>query len=328
MAEYSFPFDAVLAEDGTADRVYYAADWKRMLQHYFTNGIFPNPDTNLQAQSLNNNMVVTIQPGYAHINGGTYTSDEIIEFALDTANANYNRIDLIVVRLDETERIMRTLYIPGEASSNPLPPELVRNSDVWDLKLAEITVRSGTQVISQSDILDTRLDSEVCGIVAAIPEGVDTTTLFNQYKRKWEEISAQMDENEKTYDAWFDAWKKAADADLQERKDAWDNAYEERTESFDAWFAESKTAIYDAKYFDFENWTYRAGETKKTVFNADGSITEKIVNTVTAAEVAVKETVFNSDGSITEHLTVPELEIDATKTTTFNSDGSIDEVIE
>jgi len=328
MAEYSFPFDAVLAEDGTADRVYYAADWKRMLQHYFTNGIFPNPDTNLQVQSLNNNMVVTVQPGYAHINGGTYTSDEIIEFALDTANANYNRIDLIVVRLDETERIMRTLYIPGEASSNPLPPELVRNSDVWDLKLAQITVRSGTQVISQSDILDTRLDSETCGIVAAIPKGVDTTTLFNQYKTKWEEVSAQMDENEKTYDAWFDAWKKAADADLQERKDTWDNAYKERTESFDAWFAENKVAIYDAKYFDFDNWTYRASETKKTLFNADGSITEKIVNTVTETEAAIKETVFNSDGSITEHLTVPELEIDVTKTTTFNSDGSIDEVIE
>ena len=47
MAEYAFPFDAVEDETGEWDRVYYAADWKRMLQHYFTNGLFPNPSTNL-----------------------------------------------------------------------------------------------------------------------------------------------------------------------------------------------------------------------------------------------------------------------------------------
>ena len=60
MAEYSFPFDAVEDEAGEWDRIYYAADWKRMLQHYFTNGLFPNPSTNLQVQSLNSNMVVTV----------------------------------------------------------------------------------------------------------------------------------------------------------------------------------------------------------------------------------------------------------------------------
>ena len=55
-----------------------------------------------------------------------------------------------------------------------------------------------------------------------------------------------------------------------------------------------------------------------TVFNADGSITEKNSN----GEVLT--TVFNDDGSITETF-VGEKTI--TKTTRFNEDGSIAEVI-
>ena len=254
MAEYAFPFDAVEDEAGEWDRVYYAADWKRMLQHYFTNGLFPNPSTNLQVQSLNSNMVVTVQPGYGHINGATYTNDEPLEFALDTANANYNRIDLIVLRLDETERIMNVLYIPGTPSGNPVAPELTRNSDVWELKLAQITVRSGTQVISQSDILDTRLSDE-CGIVACIPEQVDTSTIFNQYSVKWQEVLQLMDEHEMDYTTWYEGFKSAAAAALQERYDDWD----ERIAAFDSWFDSIKASVSEAQYFDFDNPTYKGG---------------------------------------------------------------------
>lgn len=56
----------------------------------------------------------------------------------------------------------------------------------------------------------------------------------------------------------------------------------------------------------------------RTVFNADGSITE------TSGHLS-KVTVFNADGSIRERFTSTYGTI--TKTTTFNSDGSITEVI-
>ena len=254
MAEYSFPHDAILNEDGIADRVYYAADWKRMLQHYFTNGLFPNPSTNLQVQSLNGNMVVTVQPGYGHINGCTYTNDEPLEFAVDTANANYNRIDLIVLRLDETERTMRAIYVPGTPSGNPIAPELTRNSDVWELKLAQITVRSGTQTISQSDILDTRLSSE-CGIVTCIPDHVDTSAIFTQYETKWHEVQQMMAANEMDYTVWYEGFKTAAAAELQSRYDEWDS----QLNAFQGWFVKAVAGVYEVQYFDFDNPTYKGG---------------------------------------------------------------------
>lgn len=55
-----------------------------------------------------------------------------------------------------------------------------------------------------------------------------------------------------------------------------------------------------------------------TVFNVDGSITEK------NGKGEILTTVFNDDGSITETFAG---EKTITKTTTFNSDGSISEVI-
>ncbi len=61
-------------------------------------------------------------------------------------------------------------------------------------------------------------------------------------------------------------------------------------------------------------------ESKTTVFNPDGSITETDTKTN-----AVKKTVFNSNGSITETLTDGAGTL--TKTTTFNQDGSISEVV-
>lgn len=61
-------------------------------------------------------------------------------------------------------------------------------------------------------------------------------------------------------------------------------------------------------------------ETKNTVFNPDGSITETDLNSN-----AVKKTTFNADGSITEALTEGTASI--TKTTVFKSDGSISEVV-
>lgn len=43
--------------------------------------------------------------------------------------------------------------------------------------------------------------------------------------------------------------------------------------------------------------TYNNGTTKTTVFNSDGSITEKVVHTATG-QTYTQTTVFNSDGSI------------------------------
>lgn len=67
--------------------------------------------------------------------------------------------------------------------------------------------------------------------------------------------------------------------------------------------------------------SYLKEQGKTTVFNDDGSITEKFDNGM------IKKITFNNDSSITEKLTKDE-EVIKTKTTIFNTDGSIKEVVE
>ena len=66
MAEKSSFFNSV---DG--DRKYQASDYAEYFNSLITNGVFPNPSTNLQVLS-NNDMTVTLSAGKAWIDGYVY----------------------------------------------------------------------------------------------------------------------------------------------------------------------------------------------------------------------------------------------------------------
>lgn len=301
--EFCFPFDAVENELGEPDRVFDSEDWARNFELFFKNGIFPNPSTNLQVLSINANMVVTVSKGSGYINGRTYINSEPLEIALTTANANYNRKDTIILRLDLTQRHIKVMYKQGVASGNPVPVALVRNSDVWDLKLAEITVRSGTQRINQSDIVDTRLSAE-CGVVTGAVTTVDVSTLWAQYQSALAIAMQEMKDNQAAFLLWFEGFKAMYDA-----------ALEQRINDFDAWFNANKTGIFDAKYFDFDNAVYRAGHTATTVKRADGSYLESIINTLSRAIYATRETTKQADGAWVSHVICHKHNVDITEIT-------------
>lgn len=204
MAEKSFPFDAVNV-DGAPDRVFYSADFASMFEKFFVNGVYPNPSDCLQVMA-SSGMVVKVRPGSGYIKGRVYTNDADIDIAINTANANYNRKDIIVLRLDLTDRGVKVLYRPGTAAANPIAPELVRTDDIHDLKLAEVFVGSGASVIQQSNITDSRLDNTVCGYVDNTIKNVDTTTIFNQYQDFWSTIYQQMGANIGQFSSGFNMY--------------------------------------------------------------------------------------------------------------------------
>ena len=64
-----------------------------------------------------------------------------------------------------------------------------------------------------------------------------------------------MAENEAAYNLWYEGFKSAAAAALQERYDDW----AERIAAFDSWFDYIKASVSEAQYFDFDNPTYKGG---------------------------------------------------------------------
>lgn len=323
MAEKSFPFNAVEIEvEGipTPDRVYSAEDFARYFAQFIGNGVFPNPSSGLQS-AADGSMTVTVYPGAAYADGYSYVLTEPMQMAIDIADAAYNRKDSIVVRLDLTEREMKLMYLPGVPGSNPQAPEVRRTADIFDLQLAIVTVRARTNMILPSDVLDTRFNREVCGIVSAAVDSVDTTELFSQYEAY---LNQKMDEWNQTQAQQADDWQ----GQMEDQADV----FLEITELIEGWYNSVKVDITLLQSFSFDNLAELKGCSKSTIFNSDGSITETITKTVWGTKVADRETAFSANGSITETVTVFDengqtVLKEAVITTTFNPDGSISEVI-
>lgn len=184
MAEKYFPFDGQLV-DGKSDRIYYASDFANYFKPFFRNGIFASQGDGLMVLSLDENMFISLMDGRSIIEGHGYQNDNkdgVKKMRIANSDIAQDRIDIVVNRLNKIERIITTIVIKGELSDAPVPPEIVRNDDYYDLKLAEVYVRSGVDKIQQADITDFRGDKEACGWVTGLIDSINSTAFFKQYQ--------------------------------------------------------------------------------------------------------------------------------------------------
>ena len=238
--EVYFPFDAVEVE-GEYDRVYSAKDFANYFKQFLTNGVYPNPSTNLQVQSLYGNMVVTVLPGSCFINGYCYILNENLNVTISESNAAYNRIDAVVAQLNHTERCIRILYKEGTPSASPVVPTLIRNDDVYEIRLAQVLVKSGVVKILDSEITDTRLSTTVCGVVTSLVDQVATETLYNQYVSY---LNQQM--------AAWNTTKAQQATDFNNQMTAQQTTFNQIKSEWEAWVAQQQTESthnHDARYY-------------------------------------------------------------------------------
>ena len=209
MAEKSSFFTSL-----NGDRRYKASDFAEYFKTFIGNGVFPNPSTNLQVVA-NGDMTVTISPGYAWINGYMYANTDNLTLIIENSDSALKRIDRIVVRCDFVNREIKTYIKKGIFSQNPSAPVLTRDTDAYELCIAEIQIDNGVVAIQSSKITDTRLDTEVCGIVTQTINEIDTTALYNQLQAHIQEKSLDMDTwldetkvyFENDFNTWFEGIK-------------------------------------------------------------------------------------------------------------------------
>lgn len=190
------------------DRVYFAEDFARHLAQYFTNGIFNN---GCQVLGDNNDMSVNVSIGAAQINGYRYDNDAIKTLQIDNADGVLDRIDNIVIRLDLINRNITIQVIKGNFAENPIAPELVRNSTIYDLRIAKINIFSGTTTITQDLIEDTRFLNNDCGNVISTVETPDTEELYSQLYAKANKL---INDSQKKFVAWFSGLQDLIDENI------------------------------------------------------------------------------------------------------------------
>lgn len=210
---YKSGFFNATESGGVYDRVYDASDFAHYFSLFVGNGVFAKSSSNLQVLANGSGMTVSIQPGNGWINGYylTLESGTTESLTIPTANATLNRIDSVIMGLDFTQRKISLYIRSGSVSAQPVAVSLQRNTEKYELELAQITVTAGASVITQSVVKDTREDSTRCGIVKGLIDEIDTTALFAQYDKKFVEFYST---SKTAFDTWFANLQYVLDGDV------------------------------------------------------------------------------------------------------------------
>ena len=198
--EKSFFFNAKKTGD-TYDRVYKAEEFASYFAKFIGNGVYPNPSTGLQVvENSEAGMTTVLRPGSAFINGYGYKNTGDIVFEHKVADGVLNRKDTIFIRFDNAGRAIGAIKMEGNLGAEAVAPKVVRTADYFDLCVAVVNINAGITRITQDLIEDTRMNTEVCGIVHAVVEQIDTTTLYKQVQT---DLANFKSVSEADFTEWF-----------------------------------------------------------------------------------------------------------------------------
>ena len=216
MSMVSFPFDSkIVGYDDSGypqyDRAVNSSVLANMLNSLATTGILLK-DINSFSVSAGDNMLVKVHAGSAIINGITCVEDTERTLSLQAADATYDRIDTVVLRLNTSidVRAIDLYVVKGTASASPVAPVLTRSGSVYELGLANVYIPANVVTITNERITDTRGDSLRCGY----SEPAGYTGLLSQInafqaqlnvlKNEQNELQAQIEDEVKVdFYGWF-----------------------------------------------------------------------------------------------------------------------------
>lgn len=199
MAEKSSFFNSV-----SGDRKYKAEDWASYFGTLIGNGVFPNPATNLQVVPGASGLTVTVHAGKAWINGYYYNNTDDLTLTLPTPDGSKKRIDRIVVRWSLSDRKISAAVKSGTAATNPSAAVLQRDSDVYELAIADVLVGVAATSLSSASITDRRYDSTLCGVVTGTVQQIDTSAFAAQ-------VQSFLDDSETEFTSWLDGLQDVLD---------------------------------------------------------------------------------------------------------------------
>lgn len=157
------------------DRTYDAGNFAEFFSSLIGNGVSAAIEDCFKV-SVSSGMSVSVAPGFAWIKGHYIKSDAIETKTLSSAPSSGSRIDAVVLQLDESSRDIKLVVLEGISGASPSIPTLTRTAEKYEIMLAYITVAAGTSSLTELNIMDTRSNTEYCGILNTfasilIPDG-------------------------------------------------------------------------------------------------------------------------------------------------------------
>lgn len=200
MAERSLFFNSVETSPGIYDREYQESDFADYFGSVLSTGLLhidnlPGMAVSVESGTLN----TVVSAGKAIMKGHLYENTTPLTLTHNIPEATMDRIDRIVLRLDlrNQSRFIKLFIKEGLSSDNPVAPDLQRDNFIYEISLAQIRVRQNTVQLQQSDLIDERLITSVCGLVNSL-------------------LTVPTDFMQKQWDDWFSSVKNEGFASKQE----------------------------------------------------------------------------------------------------------------
>lgn len=208
-----YPLDSHISFDKSGipvyDRAITSAPLRKLTKSLFSDGVLPNPSTNLQVVA--DGEKIKIKAGFALCDGCQKLQEEDISLSLPAADGTNSRIDTVVLRLNNNEEVRECEFyvISGIAATSPVRPQLTRTESIWEIGLADIRRAANSTEIITANITDTRYETARCGIISSISR-FDTTTLYQQVQ---DDLERFRNVSQVEFDQWFDTIKNILSGD-------------------------------------------------------------------------------------------------------------------
>ena len=245
------------------DRKYSAEMMNRPYELLVSNGVFATPEGTpsnyLQVMANDDNdMTVVVKTGRGIFKDKWLINDSDILLDIDRSEVTLTRSDSIIVRVDTSETVrMGTIGVKkGTPSSNPVAPVMARSEDVYEYRLADVTVTPQASTIQQLNIRDQR-GSKDCPWVTSLIQQVDTSTLMIQwedaYNKYFDQNKARFDtyhtENSERFDGYFNEINATFDEFMVSNKGKFDTYYASIQTQFANYYNEQVTR-FNKQYGD------------------------------------------------------------------------------
>jgi hypothetical protein len=135
------------------DRMYNAAQISSLFDGIINDGVFSSVGSCFQT-TANAGMTINVGSGRAWFNRTWTNNDTLLPLVIETAHAILNRIDVVILEVDQTEvvRANSIKILKGTAATDPLVPALTNTELVHQYDLAQIYVGAGVTAITQDKI--------------------------------------------------------------------------------------------------------------------------------------------------------------------------------
>lgn len=229
------------------DRKYNAAQMSAIFDGLIIDGVFASIGTAFAVKAAGG-LTVNVGIGKAWFDHTWTVNDSILPMTAPEAEVLLDRIDAVVLEVNETESVRENTikFVKGNPSSAPSRPTLTNEGNIHQYPLCYIYRKYGTAVINQADITP-MVGTESTPFVTGILQTISLDELLGKWQdeldrfidARSQEVDDWIAQEESDFTTWFDKMK----ADLQQEQTVLDQWIASEQADFLAWYNQMKDQL-------------------------------------------------------------------------------------